>query len=102
MHATMKRLPLALCVLFLLVFTLRVDAQPSAGEPKEPPKKAAMPVEKVEGFWSVMGYFGGKLTDELGERLNLSDKKPAEGVPTQVDIKLGPFEISRTENRKRS
>ncbi len=51
----MERLPLAECVLFLFVFALRADAQPDANNPKEPPKKAAIPAEKVTGFWSVMG-----------------------------------------------
>jgi hypothetical protein len=96
----MKLRLIATVVLFLLGFTLRVDAQSAAQKATDPPKEREMPVEKVDGFWSVMGYFGSKLTDELGERLNLSDKKKSDGVPTRVDIKLGSFEISRTENRK--
>lgn len=98
----MKLRLLAIVVLFLLGFTLRVDAQSAASKAADPPKGRELPIEKVEGFWSVVGYFGGKLTNELGERLNLSDKKKSDGVPTRVDIKLGSFEISRTENRKSS
>lgn len=61
--------------------------------------KKAMPVEQVEGFWSVVGYLGGKLTDELGSRLNITEKKD-EGVPTKVNLKLGWIEFSRTDRRK--
>ena len=98
----MKRLPLVVCLSICLVFTLRVDAQAGTTKATEPPKKSDLPVEKVEGFWSVVGYFGTKLTNELGERLNLSDKKESEGVPTRVDLRIGPFEMSRTEKRKPS
>lgn len=61
--------------------------------------KKALPVEQVEGFWSVVGYLGGKLTDELGARMNITEKKD-EGVPTQVNLKLGWIEFSRTDRRK--
>lgn len=97
----MKLLRLALCLLLTAASASFAAAQGTAAKSAtDPPKAKEMPVEKVEGFWSVMGYFGGKLTEELGQRLNLSDKDDSEGVPTRVDVKLGPFEISRTEKRK--
>lgn len=57
--------------------------------------------EKVEGFWSVMGYFGSKLTSELGQRLNLVEAEE-ESEPVEVQLKIGSFELTRNEKRKKS
>lgn len=57
--------------------------------------------EKVEGFWSVMGYFGSKLTTELGQRLNLVEPEE-ESEPVEVQLKIGSFELTRSEKRKKN
>jgi hypothetical protein len=61
--------------------------------------------EEVSGFMEVLGYFGGKLGKELGDRLNLSDeeeKKSSTEVPTLVTVQWGPFKVERTELRPKT
>ena len=57
--------------------------------------------EQVEGIGNVLGFFGKKLTKELGTRLNLEsgDTVQVEMVPTKVRVKVGPFSMVRTEYR---
>lgn len=59
--------------------------------------------ENVSGFLEVMSYLGGKLGQELGSRLNLSEEENKKSekveVPTLVTVQWGPFKIERTENR---
>ncbi len=59
--------------------------------------------ENVNGFLEMMSYLGGKLGQELGSRLNLSDdeskKSDKAEVPTLVTVQWGPFKMERTENR---
>ena len=58
-----------------------------------------LPKEKVEGFWPVMGYLGGKLTKELGKRLNLESEEKKKGELTEVDVELGWIKFTRVEER---
>ncbi len=91
-----------LVVLFIFVLAFGLTAGCQTNDTSTTKANAVTPTEKVEGFWSVMGYLGGKLTNELGERLNLtkSDDKD-KGVPTEVQLKIGQFEFTRTDLRKR-
>ena len=63
-------------------------------------KEPVVQTERIEGLWSVVGYFGGKLTSELGERLNIKKKEEEQGVPTRVELRLGWFEVARDDVRK--
>ncbi len=94
----MKRLFVAVCLCLGLSATLLSQDTPN----ETVPAQQAVPEETVEGFWSVMGYFGGKLTSELGNRLNLTKQEEDQGVPTKVKLKLGSLEFVRTDNRKSS
>ncbi|MDP4826935.1 MAG: hypothetical protein NWR73_04575 [Flavobacteriales bacterium] len=60
--------------------------------------KEVVQTEKVEGLWGVLGYYGGKLASELGNRLNLESSKEDE-VPTKVLVQFGWLNYSRLENR---
>lgn len=92
----MKRFLVA--VFFTMLSASPMLSQTPSSEPK--PAELLVPEETVEGFWSVMGYFGGKLTSELGNRLNLSKQYEPPGVPTKVKLKLGSLEFVRTDNRR--
>lgn len=59
-----------------------------------------MPVERIEGLWPVLGYLGSKLTNELGERMNIKKKDDDQGVPTRVELRFAWFEVARQDRRK--
>lgn len=88
----MKKLLLLLCTLCVNV-SLCAQAD---SDPDQPAK--ALRKEKVDGFLPVMGYLGGKLLDELSDRLNL-DNNEAETAQTEVQVELGPFKFKRIEER---
>lgn len=71
-----------------------------AQQTKSDTLKTKQPVqtEKVDGLWSVLGYYGGKLANELGDRLNLESSKEEE-VPTKVLVQFGWLNYTRVENR---
>lgn len=83
----MKR---SLAILFaLLGLSFSATAQETAQE------------KEVSGLGNVLSYFGKKLSNEMGSRLNLEsdDTTKVEMVPTKVKVKIGPFVIERTEYR---
>lgn len=85
----------------LTTIFMSVSVYAQVSEAEKPAAEPPQAVEEVNGFWSVMGYFGSKLTNELGERLNLvkTPETPLESVPTKVNLKIGRIEFTRTENR---
>ncbi|MDG2246208.1 MAG: hypothetical protein P8L71_07590 [Flavobacteriales bacterium] len=90
---TMKKL---LILIALVVCTCAAQAQTAASDSTA--TNEPVQTEKVTGFWDVMGYVGGKLTKELGTRLNIgSDEK--ETVSTEVKVELGWIKFTRVENR---
>lgn len=89
-----------LIILFaVMVCTFSVHAQTAASDSTS---KTTTPEpvqqERVTGFWDVMGYVGGKLTKELGTRLNI-DSEEKETVATEVKVELGWIKFTRIENR---
>lgn len=61
-------------------------------------QKKAEKEEVVEGIWAVGGYFGKKLADELGNRMNLEESKdPEPQERRKVTLKIGPIKIERYE-----
>ena len=89
----MKKL---LILIALVVCTCAPQAQTAASDSTA--TNEPVQTEKVTGFWDVMGYVGGKLTKELGTRLNIgSDEK--ETVSTEVKVELGWIKFTRVENR---
>jgi hypothetical protein len=97
--ATMKRI--ALFISLALACALSAFGQSATSELAQTEVQQVQE-ETVEGFWSVVGYFGSKVTSELGSRLNLSKKDEEERVPTKINLKLGWMEFSRTELRKQA
>lgn len=89
----MKKIVVA-AVLFMCC--AQVQAQTAAQDSVT--NSSAVQTEKVYGFWEVMGYVGGKLTNELSSRLNL-DTKEKETVPTEVKVELGWIKFTRIEDR---
>ena len=89
----MKRLVLNGMLMFVC---LLCDAQ----QTKSDTLKTKQPVqtEKVDGLFNVLGYYGGKLASELGNRLNLESGKEEE-VPTKVLVQFGWLNYTRIENR---
>lgn len=85
---------LVAAVLFLCC--THVQAQSAAQDSVK--NSATVQTERVYGFWEVMGYVGGKLTNELSSRLNL-DTKEKETVPTEVQVELGWIKFTRVEDR---
>lgn len=94
----MKRLLVAI----FFVLSMAASAQQQAPSKEPATAVEAEAEETVEGLWSVLGYFGGKLTSELGSRLNLTNNEDQQnqGVPTKVKLKLGSLEFVRTDNRR--
>jgi hypothetical protein len=92
----MKRTIVFLCIMLGSFVIWGQKANGVDEKPKEKPKPVQ--TEQVEGFWEVVGYFGGKLSDEVARRMNIETEKE-KGVPTQVDFEFGWFSFSRVEER---
>ncbi|MCH2198898.1 MAG: hypothetical protein MK081_08935 [Flavobacteriales bacterium] len=91
----MKRLFLMLCLFVGLTFS--AEAQQAASDSTK--QEESMAKRKVEGFWPVMGYLGGKLVDELSDRLNLEEQADSTQEPTktEVEVKLGWIRFTRVD-----
>lgn len=80
----------------ILLCCLSVQAQTTAQDSAK--SESAVQKEKVYGFWEVMGYVGGKLTNELSSRMNLETKEK-DTVPTEVRVEFGWIKFTRIEDR---
>ena len=89
----MKKL---IIVLVLTVCAFAAQAQSAVSDSTA--TNEPVQTEKVTGFWDVMGYVGGKLTKELGTRLNIGSEEK-ETVTTAVKVELGWIKFTRVENR---
>lgn len=88
-----KRLPVILTLLFIAFASV---AQSSSDTVQSDEKD--LPKEKVEGLLPVLGYFGSKLVNELGQRFNVESEKE-KGEMTEVQVELGWIKFTRREER---
>ena len=82
-----------------IVFTLGIACSPTLSAQTD---SASAPVEVHEGLFGMLTYFGGKLVNELSDRLNLSEAPDStqQKVPTRVVVRLGNVGFERTELRQ--
>lgn len=91
----MKRI--YLLALLFFAFALTGGCQTQVADSSQTTKVVT---ENVDGFWSVMGYLGSKLTSELGERLNLVEREEKSEL-VQVKLRVGGMEFTRKEHRSK-